>query len=213
MSSRDFGFLTLRNATAYEENNSFVQPNRLFVTSSSGNVVFSDNIRISSINATSINVSSLNASTINVSTLNSGAINTSTLDASTIYSDFIYASTLNGSTINTVTLNASTINGSTINGTNFNGSTIRVSSIASNSVSTSNITTDNLSTFGNILMFDVNLSTLEINSLGSTLYIDGQPVVTEATISTISSIFWDELAGGTIYNKNIGVAPSIIKSV
>ena len=77
MSSRDFSFLTLRNVSAYNPDNSLVSANSLFVTSTNGSAVFSNNISISSINA-----STLNASTINVNT--SGGINTTNTNATNI---------------------------------------------------------------------------------------------------------------------------------
>ena len=77
MSSRDFSFLTLRNVSAYNPDNSLVSANSLFVTSTNGSAVFSNNISISSINA-----STLNASSINVNT--SGGINTTNTNATNI---------------------------------------------------------------------------------------------------------------------------------
>jgi len=77
MSSRDFSFLTLRNVSAYNPDNSLVSANSLFVTSTNGSAVFSNNISISSINA-----STLNASTINVNT--SGGINTTNTNTTNI---------------------------------------------------------------------------------------------------------------------------------
>jgi hypothetical protein len=49
MASRDFSFLTLRNVSAYNPNNSVVEPNRFFVTSTNGAAYFSDNVQVSSI--------------------------------------------------------------------------------------------------------------------------------------------------------------------
>jgi hypothetical protein len=49
MASRDFSFLTLRNVSAYNPDNSVVQPNRFFVTSTNGAAYFSDNVQVSSI--------------------------------------------------------------------------------------------------------------------------------------------------------------------
>ena len=63
MSSRDYGFLTLRNIVAYQSNGDSVPANDIFVTSSNGTAIFSDNVKIST-----INISTLNTNTFNVST-------------------------------------------------------------------------------------------------------------------------------------------------
>jgi hypothetical protein len=84
MSSRDFGFTTLRNVTAYQPNNLYVPPNNVLVTSTNGAAVFSDNISISTLNASTINVGTKNASTINASTVNTGTLNASIISSTTI---------------------------------------------------------------------------------------------------------------------------------
>ena len=53
-----------------------------------------------------------------------------------------------------------------------------------------------------------------ITSVNSTLYVDGQPVMTEGTISTVSTVFWDDGPAGSIHNKNIGTgAPNYLVGV
>jgi hypothetical protein len=154
MTTRDFGFITLRNAVAYRPDNSVVPPNNVLVTSTNGAAVFSDNIRISTINASTITTSNINISTLRVSTLDANTINTSTINASL--------------------------------------------------VSTTNLVTDTISTYNEIVLFDNNLIPCFIDSIGSTLYVDGHPVLTEGNISSISSLYWDDVSG-TIYNKNSGI--------
>ena len=53
MSSRDYGFLTLRNATAYEQNGNPVPPNEFYIMSTYGSAIFSNNVSISTINISS----------------------------------------------------------------------------------------------------------------------------------------------------------------
>jgi hypothetical protein len=59
MTSRDYGFLTLRNTTAYQPTGNPVPPNNIFVTSTNGVAIFSNNISISTLNTDIINTSSL----------------------------------------------------------------------------------------------------------------------------------------------------------
>ena len=47
MTSRDFGFTTLRSAVAYRRNNTLVPPNNVYVTSTNGAATFSDTLTIS----------------------------------------------------------------------------------------------------------------------------------------------------------------------
>ncbi len=54
MTSRDFGFLSLRNTTAYQSNGLPVTPNQVFVTSTNGSGVFSNNINISTLNVSTL---------------------------------------------------------------------------------------------------------------------------------------------------------------
>jgi hypothetical protein len=60
MTSRDFGFLTLRNTTAYQPNGTPVPPNNVFVTSTNGTSIFSGTMTISTLNTSTLNVLSLN---------------------------------------------------------------------------------------------------------------------------------------------------------
>jgi hypothetical protein len=183
MTTRDFGFITLRNAVAYRPDNSVVPPNNVLVTSTNGAAVFSDNIRISTINASTITSNNINISTINASTITANNINISTINASTITANNINISTISASTLDVNTINASL-------------------------VSTTNLVTDTISTYNQLVFFDNNLSTLFVTSQASTLFVDGFPVLTEGNISSISSLYWNDLPGGTIYNKNIGTTPN-----
>ena len=60
MSSRDYGFLTLRNIVAYQSNGDIVPANNIFVTSTNGVAVFSNNVSISTVTASSININTFN---------------------------------------------------------------------------------------------------------------------------------------------------------
>ena len=60
MSSRDYGFLTLRNTVAYQSNGDIVPANNIFVTSTNGVAVFSNNVSISTVTASSININTFN---------------------------------------------------------------------------------------------------------------------------------------------------------
>jgi hypothetical protein len=114
MSSRDFGFLTLRKTTAYQPNGNPVPPNRIFVTSTNGVVNFSDNVTIST----------LNASTINVLSLNTGF---QLYNSTNISSNFGKNILLRSSTISTI--NLSTVvaaNGTFINFINWSGITYNI---------------------------------------------------------------------------------------
>lgn len=93
------------------------------------------------------------------------------------------------------------------NGTMTVASTLTCSTLNTNRISTSNITTNYLSTFKYIKMFDPNNSTnsIEVTCSSSALTVNGHVVATDATISTVSTVFWnDDISGGGIYNKNAG---------
>ena len=102
MSSRDYGFLTLRNTVAYQENGNPVPPNNIFVMSTSGVAVFSDNISISTIVASTIINNTLITSTFNVSTLN----------ISTLSTNIVNSNVFNNSTVNTDIINVNVFNAS-----------------------------------------------------------------------------------------------------
>jgi hypothetical protein len=65
MTSRDFGFTTLRSAVAYRRNNTLVPPNNVYITSTNGAATFSDTLTISTINVSTATISTLTVSTIN----------------------------------------------------------------------------------------------------------------------------------------------------
>ena len=102
------GPLIIRTYLTSSSNNTFIlgnydipiSSNRVLITSSSGLLVPSDNITISSINVSSLYASTINTnyltvnSTLIVSTVNATNINVSTLRASTIIADTIYANSI-----------------------------------------------------------------------------------------------------------------------
>ena len=68
MSSRDYGFLTLRNIVAYQYNGDVVSANNIFVTSTNGAAIFSNYPSISTLNASTLNINTFNVSTtVNIS--------------------------------------------------------------------------------------------------------------------------------------------------
>ena len=83
--SADIDFLTLRNVTAYNKNNTFVSPGNIFSVSTNGETIWTSTIP------------SLYISTLSSNIINSSTINTNTLHASSIYSDNIEVSTINKS--------------------------------------------------------------------------------------------------------------------
>ena len=91
-----------------------VSSNRVLITSTSGYVIPSDNIYISSITCSTIMCSTINTSTINTYTINASTINSSTINTRTI----------NSSTINTSSINTSAINLSILNGSPYGFSTV-----------------------------------------------------------------------------------------
>ena len=76
----------------------------------------------------------------------------------------------------------------------------------SDRISTNTIITQYLSTFSTINLMNGNAVPLELTWNTSTLFIDGHPVATDGTVSTVSSVFWQDNGGfGNIVNKNVGV--------
>ena len=67
MTSRDFGFLTLRNTIAYQPDGNPVPPNSVFVTSTNGSAVFSDNVTIDTLNASTLNIGFQRYNSTNIS--------------------------------------------------------------------------------------------------------------------------------------------------
>ncbi len=253
MTSRDFGFLTLRNTTAYQPNGFPVPPNNIFVTSTNGAAVFSNNILISTVTVSTLNVNTENVSSINASTINASTIvvdyltvnSTTTLSTTTINNTlaiigntpadsklwlnnynarlctndpngglYIEASTTTSIWFSNIDAtvgpyaqigqNQSAFYGSVNVTSTLTASTIKANVIDANFISTNNLATNYISTYKQFVFFDNNLSTCYLDNIGSTLYVDGQPVITEAIISTISSVFWNAGPNGSIYNKNIG---------
>ena len=238
MASRDFGFLTLRNISAFQPNGNPVPPNQVLATSGNGIGGFTSTIIISSIVVNSIEVSSINntnqfALSINTNFLNVNS--TTTLSTTTInstlnvngsvnVSNILYASTINTDKINTGhivgsllevnTTNTNTITTNNIISNNIDvntvstsiiaSNTINVNTLNSNNISTNNIATNFISTYQKIFLFDNNLSSCYLDNIGSTLYVDGHPVITDASISTVSTVFWNPGPNGSIYNKNLG---------
>jgi len=114
MTSRDFGFLTLRNTTAYQPNGTPVPPNNVFVTSTNGTSIFSGTMTIST----------LNTSTLNVLSLNTGF---QLYNSTNISSNFGKNILLRSSTISTVNLSSiSAPDGTFINFINWSGVTYNI---------------------------------------------------------------------------------------
>ena len=129
MTSRDFGFLTLRNTTAYQPNGNPVPPNNVFVTSTNGLAFFSDNISIN---------------TVNVSTASAASIIRPIQQYdSTISNNFGKNILLRSSTISTVNLLSSAPNGTFINFINGSGANYNIITTGpiSNNLSTNTLLT------------------------------------------------------------------------
>jgi len=155
MTSRDFGFTTLRSAVAYRRNNTLVPPNNVYITSTNGAAIFSDTLTISTINVSTINgggggggVSSI-SSGINIST--SGTASDPIINVyinSTLDMNDYGILNCNNLTSNTSPFTISTIgnvNISSNNGTgavNINGNLVVLSSAITQQIVTSSITTD-----------------------------------------------------------------------
>jgi hypothetical protein len=193
MTSRDFGFLTLRNTLAYQPNGDPVPANYIFITSSSGAAIFSNNVTIDVLNASTINASTINTDTLNASTINASTISASTISASTISADVFNVSTLNASTIvidvittstiNVITLNTSTIFTSsiftnyltvnstaiisTLNATNINASTINLLTLNTSSIFTNYLTVNSTTIISTLNATNINASTINLLTLNT----------------------------------------------
>jgi hypothetical protein len=225
MSSRDFGFLTLRNIQAYQPNGNPVPPNQILVTSGAGSGGFTNNLIISSICVSTVEVSTIYikseiASTINASTINASYISTTSLVASTINTNFLTVnSTTNLSTLNisggiscSTIQNLSTLqftngfNVNTINSyLNFNGSVNIASTLNVSTLDADIISSFLINVQSTITLYD-GPSTVELNAVGSTLYVNGHPILSGGSISSVSSLFWQPGPNGTIFNENVGTA-------
>jgi len=234
MSSRDFGFLTLRNIQAFQSNGNPVPANQVLVTTGSGEAGFTSSLIISS-----INVSTINASTININP--NGDINLLNLpgianNASLkVYLDGNNQSSVSYALAYTTPFDQPTklMPGFVEDFGNFNRSNVAVgslfvggntngypgppvpyltadsnsklivvasslntnyvniaSSLNVSSINVRHISTFNISVQSTLTFYDSNLSSCVLDTIGSTLYVDGHPVITNAIISTVSSVFW-----------------------
>jgi hypothetical protein len=226
MSSRDFGFLTLRNVTAYQPNNLYVPPNNIFVTTTNGVARFSDNITISSINVSTLNHTTVTGSTISVLSILASSISTGYLTASVAGISSLSVSSLTATNENVLNINASSISTGYLTASVAGISSLSVSSLSVNSItgtnasfsslnaSTANITSLNTSSIMTSTISSVNmfLSSLELTAgifdSSASLFVNGFPVITEATVSSVSTVFWNDSNGtnGAIYNNNIGAS-------
>ncbi len=109
MSSADFGFMTLRNMTAYQTNGARVKPNFILTTSTNGTTYFSDSLRLSSINVSSLGTSTIVASTVIANKINANIISANTIDVNTISANTIDVNTLSTTTHISNNIIASTI--------------------------------------------------------------------------------------------------------
>jgi hypothetical protein len=205
MSSADFGFMTLRNMTAYQTNGGRVKQNYLMTTSTNGAAYFSDTIRLSS-----INVSTLGSSTIITSTIFADTIDVNTLSTTTHVSNNILASSI---TLENYVLSPigsfSIINTSSIIGPLGYISSLSTNSISTNTITSNYLTATYISSMDNLVFIDNNNSTIILTGQQDDLYVNGYPVVTEGNISSISSLYWEDTLGtgslaGAIFNKNLG---------
>jgi hypothetical protein len=229
MTSRDFGFLTLRNTLAYQPNGDPVPANYIFITSSSGAAIFSNNVTIDVLNASTINASTINTDTLNASTINASTISASTISASTISADVFNVSTLNASTIvidvittstiNVISLNTSTIftssiftnyltvnstaTISTLNATNINASTINLLTLNTSSIFTNYLTVNSTAIISTLNATNINASTINLLTLNTSSIITNYLTVNStATISTLNALNFTISSSGGININN-----------
>ena len=100
MTSRDFGFLALRNITAYQPNGLPVPPNRVLITSTNGAGVFSNSINISTINVSTLNTNTISSATISNLVPYIGATKDLNMGLSSIVSKNIYLTDNNNGFVN-----------------------------------------------------------------------------------------------------------------
>ena len=189
------GPLIIRTYLTSSSNNTFIlgnydipiSSNRVLITSSSGLLVPSDNITISS-----INVSSLYASTIytNYLTVNS------TLTVSTVNASNINVSTLRASTIVVSTLNASNINVSTLR-----ASTIIADTIYANSIYTSSLLIS-LQQYNSNISSNYGKNVLLTNSTSHTVNLQDKPAIPGTFINFInwSGVPYNIITSGPVNN-------------
>jgi hypothetical protein len=212
MTSRDFGFTTLRSAVAYRRNNTLVPPNNVYITSTNGAAIFSDTLTISTINVSTINgggggVSSI-SSGINIST--SGTASDPIINVyinSTLDMNNYGILNCNNLTSNTSPFTISTIgnvNISSNNGTgavNINGNLVVLSSAITQQIVTSSITTTPVTLdsgfFGKYTFVNTNVAatiTLPSSASEGSVLIFKNLMTNAASTITISPVY----SGGTI---------------
>ena len=179
-----------------------ITSNNILVTTSTGAVQFSNNLSISSVTITS-------SLTTNYLTVNS----TATISSSNVVNESVMCLSIDSSGgINTNNNNFTnignplgniTLTGNAINITSMNDVFINSDVNIDGNLSCSTLNTDFISTTGHITLLDTNLSTVVLDNIGSTLYVNGHPVITDANISTVSTVFWDDGPNGTIFNKKL----------
>lgn len=155
-----------------------VSSNLVLVTSTSGQLVPSDNIFISSIVTSSLTTSSVNASSIFCNTFD-----TQQLITSSIVTNSIQISTLIASTIFGQVIRSSTIVASSIFGLSTNASSIVASSLRMNSLITSSCVA---STFqvGTLQTSTIIISTLTAPSTASISTLQVSTILTELIVSS-----------------------------
>jgi hypothetical protein len=196
MASRDFSFLSLRPPlVAYQANGLPVAPNTVFTTSNNGSVNFSNTVNIST-----VNVSTLDSNYISTNNIQANIVDVSTINANVINVDIISTFAHYTSSISTVSINSGYIQANNAN----------INIISTNLISSNVIQTFYLSSFSTISLMSTNGTTaLELTWNNKFLYIDGQPVATDGTVSTVSTVFWEDTSNtlsGHIVNKNKGIS-------
>ncbi len=248
MSSRDFGFLTLRNIQAYQSNGNPVPPNQVLVTSGAGSGGFTNSLIISTICVSTVEVSTIFidreiASSINTNTINTNflTVNSTTNLSTTIINNTLslvgntpadseiwlhnYKSRLGTSDpYGGLYLEASTTTSIWFSnldatagpyaqiGKNFSafyGSVNVASTLVASTLDARYISSYTIDVQSTLRFFD-GPSTVILDAQGSTLYVNGFPILSGGSISSVSSLFWlpRNPTDGSIYNENIGTAPN-----
>lgn len=182
----------------------------------SSNTISTNTIDVDFLNAAVISTfshltSTITASAINASSISTGYLNSNYISANIISSNTIDVNFLNAGSISTFNHLTSTITASTIitgylQAINANISTLNSSTVNANTMSTLSLSVRNrINLLSTATGFPPLLATWDSDSL----YLNGYPVATDATVSTVSSVFWQDgsTSSGIIVTRHNGVTP------
>jgi len=209
--SADFNFITLRNATAYNSDGSFVSTGYVFTISTNGRQLWTNDLTINSLSISSISASSIDANTVNAISMNAIVIDTAFLNAVSITTDLIIASTtisddIYASSIQTGNLQADSAQFSTIIANQVLFSTMVGSSIYTNQVSASSILFSSM-TGSSMSVSSISTSVVSMNGISySTLGITG---MTGAS----GDRFLTQTYGSTLFSVNPLTSTTVVSMI